>query len=156
MPVLSFVFAVLFASSTTVLGTVGSMGSDGAPYMMPGATVSLTTLDGRVVSSTVTDGRGDFRFNDVEPNDYTLKAEMPGFRTFEEPIKVSGDVSIPHQIRLALAGVTENVEVTAESSQLPTDSASISRVVSRQEIETVPLKDEQFIDTLPLVPGVVR
>ncbi len=156
MPVLSFLFAVLFASSTTVSGTVGSMGSDGAPYMMPGATVSLNTLDGRVVSSTVTDGRGDFRFNDVEPNAYTLRVEMPGFRTFEEPIKVSGDVSIPHQIRLALAGVTENVEVTAESSQLPTDSASISRVVSRQEIETVPLKNEQFIDTLPLVPGVVR
>src|SRR6266705_369367 len=110
MPVLSFVFAVLLGSSSVVSGTVGSIGPDGAPYLMPGATVSLTTSDGRVVSSTVTDGRGDFRFNDVEPNDYTLRVEMPGFQTFEEPI--SGDVSIPHEIRLALAGVTENVEVT--------------------------------------------
>src|SRR5438093_12820269 len=135
MPVLSFLFAVLFASSTTVSGTVGSMGSDGAPYMMPGATVSLNTLDGRVVSSTVTDGRGDFRFNDVEPNAYTLRVEMPGFRTFEEPI--SGDVSIPHEIRLALAGVTEHVEVTAESSQLPTDSESISRTESGQHLARV-------------------
>lgn len=156
MPILNVVSLLLLLGSSIVSGNVSAVGADGAPFMMPGATVSVIAADGQVVSSSVTDDQGNFRFADVGPGTYTLKGEMPGFRTFEKRMSIADGVSILQQIRLELAGVTEDVQVTAETPLLETKEASASAVVAQQAIASVPLRNEQFIDTLPLIPGVVR
>src|SRR4030095_2060019 len=156
MPVLNFLLAVLLVTPTSVSGTVRAIGQDAAPFVIPGTTVSLTTPEGKVQVSTVTDDRGEFRFTDIQPGPYKLKAEMPGFQAFEKHITVSEGASTPYEILLTLAGLKETVVVTAEDTQLQASTASVSGVVSQQEMKTVPLFNEQFIDTLPLVPGVVR
>jgi hypothetical protein len=48
MPVTNLFLAVLLVTQTLVSGTVGAIDQNGATFLIPGATVSLTTPEGRV------------------------------------------------------------------------------------------------------------
>src|SRR5215471_21032782 len=72
MTLLNFIFGLLLVAPAAISGTVGAIGPDSAPFMMPGTTVTLTTTQGHVLFSTVTDERGEFSFMEVEPGNYRL------------------------------------------------------------------------------------
>ena len=56
--------------------------------------------------------------------------------------------------RLELAGVTDQVTVTAAAPPIPTSSSSVGEVVSLERIESLPLNGRQFANLAATVPGV--
>src|SRR5437899_11973730 len=71
------------AGAQDVTGTISGAVVDDTDQVLPGATVTLVNEQTRSSRSTVTDGRGEFRFASVYPGHYTVKAELAGFGTFE-------------------------------------------------------------------------
>jgi outer membrane receptor for ferrienterochelin and colicin len=104
----------------------------------------------------VTDDQGDSASRISARTLHAEGSNYLGFRLFKSLSPYPKIASAPHQILLTLAKLSETVEVTSERTQLEADTASVSEVVSEREMKAVPLRNEQFIDTLPLVPGVVR
>src|SRR3954465_15033546 len=51
--------------------------------VIPGVTVTLTSESNNTSRETVTNNVGEYSFPAVEPSHYTVKAAVPGYKTFE-------------------------------------------------------------------------
>ena len=100
-----------------------------------GAAVSLFSRSSTMVAATTSNPQGAYRFEEVAPGDYLLRAEAPGFAVFlEERLHV--DASLTRDITLTLAGARDQVVVTASGTSQSADEVSKSvTVIDRSEIE---------------------
>src|SRR5262245_46245266 len=64
-------------TTATFYGVVG----DTSQAVLPGATVTMTHLGTGAANSKVTDEKGEFAFTFLPAGNYTLKIELPGFKT---------------------------------------------------------------------------
>jgi len=132
---------VLFYASALAVAIAGEApsvsGSVKDPQGRPvaGAAVSLFSRTSSLAVNTRSDPQGGYRFEGVAPGDYLLRAEAPGFAAFlEERLRVDADLT--RDIALELAGVREQVVVTASgTSQAPDEVSKSVTVVGRAEAE---------------------
>ena len=116
------------------------------------AAVSLFSRSSTTAAATTSNSQGVYRFEAVAPGDYILRADAPGFAVFlEERLHV--DAPLTRDISFALAGVREQVVVTASgTSQSPDEVSKSVTVIDRSEIEqrdVFPLAN-----AVDLAPGV--
>ena len=149
------VFFYVSAMAVAIAGEAPSVrGSVKDPQGRPVATasVSLFSRGSNSAIATTSDPQGAYRFEQVAPGDYLLRAEAPGFAVFlEERLHV--DAPLTRDISLALAGVREQVVVTASGTSQSADEVSKSvTVIDRSEMEqreVFPLTDA--VDLAPAV-----
>jgi hypothetical protein len=126
---------------------------DTAGGVLPGVTVEARSDVLPGPRETVTDGNGEYRLPALPPGKYTLKFELSGMQvvTREAQVQLSQDTSA--DATLGVAGVAENVTVTASASLVERDSASIKSGLSNQQILSLPVGQE-YRDLIKLIPGV--
>src|SRR5262245_53080444 len=78
----------------TTNGNVTIIGSvvDGSLNPLPGVTVTLER-DGRVAAKSVSGADGGFRFTNIAPGAYRVKAELSGFPVFTRDLQVPSGVA---------------------------------------------------------------
>ncbi|MDO8680318.1 MAG: TonB-dependent receptor [Acidobacteriota bacterium] len=159
--VLALVVIIQLAGSLSAwaqTGTAALVGdvTDSQKQVLPGVTVTLThgaTLASQV---SVTDQRGGFRFGNVQPGLYNIKAELAGFKTSViERVELQVDSVRRETIALELGGITETVSVVSEVSHLNTTDASVGNVISREQIRSLPVEAQNVVHLLSLQPGAV-
>jgi hypothetical protein len=74
-------------------------------------------LNGAVVDSQITDGSGNFLFNDLPSGNYSLRLMMDGQNVGESP-PISLDPNTKTKLELNLDGSVINMKVEAEESQI--------------------------------------
>jgi len=155
---LRFLFAVLllapavpaFAQLQTgdLYGTV----SDEQGQPLPGVTVTLTGVGAPQVQQT--DENGAFRFLNLYPGSYGVKAELQGFSTIDYPdinVRIGGKADL----RITLSGaVTETITVTGESPLLDERRVNQGSNVSTVELDKVPTARDPW-SLLSQAPGVL-
>jgi vitamin B12 transporter len=118
------------------------------------AEVALYTRDGRIRVSCMTDGTGACIFKELSAGEYLVEAEAKGFaRAARHVLRVARQSKPAVEISLSLAGVSEQVVVTAQGTAQSVDEVSKSvSVVDAREIDE---RDESVItDALRTVPGL--
>lgn len=118
------------------------------------AEVTLYTRDGRLRLSCVTDNNGTCVFKQLNTGEYLIEAEAVGLaRAATRVLSVEKISNSTVEISLALAGVNEQVVVTAQNTVQPVDEVSKAvSVVHAREIED---RDESTVtDSLRTVPGL--
>ena len=126
------------------------VGNDGAA--LPGVTVTLTGVGAPQV--TVTDGQGRFRFPNLSPGNYTVKAELAGYGTATRAgigVRLGGNPDITMTLN---PSVSQTITVTAEAPLLDTRKAGTGATVSKVELETVPTGRDPWV-ILQQTPGVL-
>src|SRR6266702_661415 len=69
------------AAQTSVLKGAVSVAVTGTSERLPGARLKLTPVQpGGTARSTVTDERGEYKFENLAPGNYTLQVELTGFK----------------------------------------------------------------------------
>src|SRR5437762_11464023 len=68
------------AFAQTGSGQVGGIVQDATKALVPGVSVTLTNADTGVVNTTITNETGAYNFVSVQPGNYKVTAELPGFR----------------------------------------------------------------------------
>ena len=64
--------------------------------MLPGATVTITSLERKTVDAVVANESGSYTKDRLVPGDYEVKAELTGFKTAIVPrVRVSVDTQTP-------------------------------------------------------------
>src|SRR6185369_10031590 len=63
--------------NATLSGTV----SDSSGALVPGVSIAATNTATGVVSSTVTNEAGTYRYPSLQPGSYEVKASLPGFQS---------------------------------------------------------------------------
>jgi len=154
----SIVVSCIYASDIhgqVATGSIVGSVTDDSGGVLPGVTVSLSgeRLIGGV-QVQVTDATGAVRFDRLPPGAYNVKAELPGFRTFEQrDIRISAAFVATINVRLAVGAVEETITVTGQSPTVDTKS-NVQQVVMSQEIlEGVPTGRDPW-SVAKLIPGV--
>jgi len=154
----SIAAVVLFSAITARAGITGSISgtvSDPSGAVMAGVTVSVTSVSTGVRSTTVTDGKGFYRFPALNVDTYDVAVTQTGFRPFlESGVRIDANSAIQIDIALQLGQLTDTVTVKSNTLQVETQSTQMGDVIEGTTITSVPLNGRSYIDLLALQPGV--
>jgi carboxypeptidase family protein/TonB-dependent receptor-like protein len=101
-------------SSAQTTGRITGQVLDASGSAVPGVAVTATSPQLQGTLSTITDNNGYFRFPTVPPGTYRIRAELPGFKTVEQPdVSVGIDRTVTLAFHMEVAPVTETVTVEA-------------------------------------------
>ncbi len=127
---------------------------DGQGAVLPGATVEARSAALIGVRTVVTDAAGTYRFPALPPGDYLVTATLPGFREAKSQIiTLSVGQVLKSDLTMALAGVSEDVQVTAGQTVLDVASARTTTTISAKLMEQLP-RGRTFNTLLQVAPGV--
>src|SRR5262245_52379260 len=151
--------AVLLAAASAhaqvQTGSIVGIVSDSSNAVLPGVTVTLAGE--RLIGgpqSQVTDATGSYRFDRLPPGSYSVKFELPGFRTVENAdIRVSAAFVATVNAKLEVGSVTESITVTGESPTVDTRSNVQQTVMTQDVLEGVPTGRDPW-SLAKLIPGV--
>ena len=142
----SFPLLAQLQSAGNVVGQV--VDTSGNP--IPGVTVSLSGLG---VQTTVTQTDGRYRFLNLAPGRYVVKAVLPGFSTVTRTATVSLGQNTEIDFRLDPA-LDQSITVTGESPMLDTRRTGTETNVSEEELQHVPTARDPWV-ILQTVPGIL-
>jgi len=148
-------FVALFSGSAFAQMQSGNIyghvqAKDGS--MLPGVTVTLSGIG--APSTFVTDQSGVFRFINLSPGQYQIKAELAGFGTAtRQGVQVS--IGTNADVTMTLnPSAAESITVTAEAPLLDVRKAGTGATVTKVELEKVPTGRDPWV-ILQQAPGVL-
>jgi outer membrane receptor protein involved in Fe transport len=138
-----------------VTGSIAGTVRDSSGGILQGAVVTISGPALQREQMSVTTGSdGTYRMQVVPPGAYDVSVRLPGFA---EQVRHGVDVTINHQTTLdflmPVAGLAEQVEVSAAAPQIEVTRSDVTSTVSQQTIDSLPLNGRNFTDLIALVPG---
>ncbi|WP_157899194.1 TonB-dependent receptor [Luteitalea pratensis] len=133
-----------------VAGTI----NDQQGGVMPGVTVTATNQATNQTEVSVTDESGFYIFPSLAPGQYTISAELQGFKkATRTAVQLDAAGSITMDLTLETGALTEEVTVTADAALLQTDVA-MRKTVESKDIEQMALAGRNPIGVAGLKAGV--
>jgi hypothetical protein len=129
--------------------------TDPTGAVVPNATVVVKATDTGVSKTLTTDSAGFYSIGPLNPGAYTVTVTQSGFETLTVSTVVRTGTATSGNFKLTVGNSGESVEVTAGELQVNTDQISVSGVVDRQQIETLPVNGRNILDYAQLQPGVI-
>ncbi|RPJ85009.1 MAG: TonB-dependent receptor, partial [Acidobacteria bacterium] len=133
-------------------GSIQGIVTDSSGGVLPGVTVEARSPQVVGVSTTLTDASGVYRFPALPPGRYTVTASLQGFQTSQsEAILALGQI-LKVDLSLAVAGVSETVQVTGESPLIDVKQNATFATIQQDAIERLP-RGRDFQTILKTAPG---
>jgi hypothetical protein len=129
---------------------------DSTQAAIPGAKVTLTNTGTQATQVVTSGSAGSFAFNALPPGSYTLQVEANGFQG-NTINNVSVTAETPRNLNVTLQAGKESQTVTVDADTLPvlqTDDANVSRTLTNDEIERLPLFGADPYELLRTAPGI--
>lgn len=150
---------VLLSSASPALaqqrGSVTGRVLDASGLALPGATVTITEQNTGFTRTVVTAETGGFAIPNLDPGQYTITVEMPGFAALKQPdVVLTSGMVVTQELKMQVAGLQEQVTVTGVSPLVEKTSNTIGGTLSSREIEDVPSNFRNFTALTQLVPGM--
>jgi predicted heme/steroid binding protein len=143
--------SLAFAQSD--LGTISGFVKDPSGSTVPNAKVTVKNESGLERQAATNEG-GLYTITNIPPGLYRVTVEAAGFKKFESSgNKLDPSATLVVDATLTVGAATETVEVTATAATLQTESASVQRDVTRQQIDALELNGRNPIFMANLVPG---
>ena len=145
--------ASLHAQVTTA--TLVGLARDASASVLPGATVVATNVATGVSREGITDARGEFVLTALPVGRYSVRIEMPGFKTLTfEGLELGAAQTVRQTFTLELGELEEQVTVTGEAPLVQTSTSTQSAEFGSQQVRELPLQRRDMADMVSLAPGV--
>jgi hypothetical protein len=153
--VLALVPASLGAQARLTGADLSGTVLDESGAVVPGATVTVTSVDTNVTRTSTTDSRGRYVVAALPPGAWHIAVAANGFAASrrEGVVLVLGQAATV-DFRLQVAGTQESVTVTGEAPVVDVTHTSVSSVVGQQQIEGLPINLRNFLSFSVITPGV--
>src|SRR5262245_16767955 len=125
--------------------------SDGS--VLPGVTVEARSDVLPGPRTTVTTSNGEYRLPALPPGAYTLTFNLSGMQSVTRKALVQLAQDTVADATLGVANVSESVTVTAETTLIDKESATIASAIKNESILSLPVGQE-YRDLMKLIPGV--
>jgi outer membrane receptor protein involved in Fe transport len=150
-----FLASQSFSQVTTA--TFYGMVADSSQAVLPGASVTMTHEGTRATNTKITDEKGEFAFTFLPTGIYTLRIELPGFKTHvSADFELGAAQNVRRTFILEVGGVTEEVTVTSEAPLVNTVAPEQRQSYSRLQITELPLANRNFAALLNSSTGVTQ
>jgi hypothetical protein len=150
---------LLIAPALTLPGQVdqgaitGSV-QDPSGAIIPGANVTITSIDTGLVLERTTNASGNYIFSPLKIGNYKVSATAPGFQTSQENVHLDIQQRLNVVLALKPGAVSESVTVTATAPLEQTQDASVGQVIDAQTINDTPLNGRNWVYIAQLTAGV--
>lgn len=133
-------------------GRIEGTAKDQTGGVIPGVTVTLSSVTG--TKTMVTGDSGEFAFPFLTPGKFDLKAELEGFKSYEQKdILVRLGTSTTISLVLSPGEISEVVTVTGEAPLVDTTTTTVGANISDALYSSIPMR-RNFTALLNLAPGV--
>src|SRR6266436_3469846 len=142
---------LIFAQSD--LGSISGFVKDPSGATVADAKVLIHNQTG-IQRETTTNESGFYTVTNLPPGLYTISVQAPGFQKYQSndnKLEPSGHLGI--DVPLAVGSSNETVEVTATTVALQTESATVQKLVTREQIDALELNGRNPVLMSNLVPG---
>jgi hypothetical protein len=138
----------------SLLGTIAGRVKDESGGALPGTTVSVVNEQKGVQRDGVTDSGGAFTFPLLEPGNYTVRATLSGFQSFEATHNVvTADKTTQVPIVLRLATAQETVTVTGDVPLVDPTNTSDTTHVRAELTDKIPVV-RGYQSVIEFAPGI--
>src|SRR3954463_10115327 len=160
VPVLAFVCAMLGSANPLVAQAVQTSAltgtvKDSTGAVLPGVTVNVSSpqqIGG--VQTSVSDSQGIYRVPALRPGVYEMETPLAGFKTVKRSeIVLALGTTTTIDVTLAVASVSETVQVTGESPVVDIKSSASNTQLTDAMLQNLPTGRFQP-DVINLTPGV--
>ena len=122
---------------------------------IPGASISLTSLETGDIRSATTNSDGEYAISSLPPGDYDIKIQSQGFESFVQKVALLVNQERRLDVELRISGPAINYDLVPDPVPLKKDSASLGTVIENRQITGLPLDGRNFYELSLLVPGAV-
>ncbi|MBI4444287.1 MAG: TonB-dependent receptor [Acidobacteria bacterium] len=138
-------------TTSNILGSV----LDQSRAVLPGVTISATSLETGQRRETVTDEQGRYTIAQLRIGRYSLEAQLPGFQSAKQEVTLTVGTDAVINFMLRVGGEQTELTITSETPLIETANASFKGLVDEQQIRDLPLNGRSFTDLASLQAGVV-
>ncbi len=122
--------------------------------VVPNATITVANLGTNLAQTAHTNADGDFIITPVQGGMYRLTVSAAGFETNTiSSVEVQVGQIVREDLTLKIGAETTTVEVQSTAPLLSTDSATVSQVITNEQLVDLPLNGRGFYKLAQLTPG---
>jgi len=143
---------VLGQSATT--GAISGTVVDPSNAVVANATVTLTSQDTGVTSTTTTNTSGAYSFPLLTPGQYKVSIKQQGFRTTEQMVPVAVGQTATINIHLLVGQSSEVLEVTSAVPLIQTEDANIQTTFTAKQVDLLPNGGNDLTAVANTSPGI--
>jgi hypothetical protein len=138
----------------TFTGRVVGRVVDAQQLAVAAALVKLHNVQKDFERRTITNARGEYRFELIPPGTYRLTAENPGFAPSQINVEVVVATSVRADVTLRIQPLREEVKVLGEGGvSVQAENASLGQVISPREMTELPSLGRSLYDFIAIMPG---
>jgi Carboxypeptidase regulatory-like domain/TonB dependent receptor len=136
-------------------GTITGVVRDKSGAVIPEAHVTIRNNATGLTSTPVTDSQGLYVSPPLDPGDYTVEFEAPGFGKVQEHVRLEVGERVAADAALVVGQASQTVTVEATNQLLETETSTVSNLRTEEAVKDLPLNGRNFAELLGLGAGVV-
>src|SRR5216684_3936467 len=134
-------------------GAIAGVVTDPTGAVIPSARVVITNNETGLKRALATGAGGDYSAPALLAGVYEVTAEAPGFQRLARVAIIEAGSTTTVNLTMQLGATSETVTVDAASPQIRYDTNGVGGVVTRPQIEGLPLNGRSFLELAKLEPG---
>lgn len=136
-------------------GTIGGFITDASGAVVPGARVILTNEATGEAYQATTDSQGHYTVTNLTAGDYSLTAEVKGFKKYVSSHNTLGaNTTLSLDAPMTIGAMTEEVTVSATAEVLQTESGAVQAEITGKQVSDQELNGRNPLYMGALVPGL--
>jgi carboxypeptidase family protein len=155
-----FLLAILVAVNSTraqaPTGSISGVVTDSAGAQVAGALIRITNRDSGLTRNLTTSAEGDYNAAALPSGVYKVAAEAAGFSVLERTATVEAGTTTTVNLTLQIGTISEQMKVNDAAPLIHYEHHQVGGVISRTQIENLPLNGRNFLDLAKLEPGVTN
>jgi hypothetical protein len=155
--IVALAWLAISASAAFAQASLTGVVQDNSGAVLPGVTVEATSpVLIEKVRSTVTDGTGQYRLENLRPGGYVVTFTLPGFATVRrEGLDLTGTATSTVNVEMRVGAVEETITVTGEAPVVDVQNTTRQTVLDQQILDAMPASRSVYL-LAGTLPGVVR
>jgi hypothetical protein len=153
LSVLLFAAPLAFGQTLTT-GDVSGLITDSSGAVVPGATVTIKSVDTNETRTALSNEGGQYRFSLLKPGDYTLSAQTTAMKSNTSKFAVAVGQAENLNLILNVQATQEVVMVSAEAPVIETENANLTTSVTSQQLVSLPMNGGDLTTVAFTVPGI--
>jgi Carboxypeptidase regulatory-like domain len=136
-------------------GTIAGVVTDESGAVVPNAKVTVTNKDASLHRDLTTGADGSFSAAALPAGEYEVRTEAAGFRALVRPATVETGATTTVNLTMQIGATKDVVTVEGAVAAVNYDSNTVQGVVTRKQIQDLPLNGRSFLNLAQLEPGVI-
>ncbi len=137
-------------------GSIEGVVTDPSGAVIPGVEVTIRNMGTNATRATITDDKGHYQADLLQPGDYEVSANQPGFAPAKAALKLEVGTMARGDLKLQVAGTQQTIEVSGEALPIEPQRTEVSNTVGERAVADLPINGRRWENFVLMTPGVTN